>query len=120
MTTTTPRPTPTRHELEASLEAWFRKAVRVAGGSAHKLAPTEKGMPDRLVLMPGGRMYLVELKTEVGTVKPAQTLWHMKAAQKGIIVVVLAGRAGVAAWLRSLFNESDQAAGITRRLKRDA
>ncbi len=107
------RPAPTARELEASLEAHFRKTIRVAGGSAHKVAPTEKGMPDRLVLMPGGRMYLVELKTETGTVRASQKLWHAKAATRGTEVVVLSGRAAINAWVRSLFIAGDVAAGLT-------
>lgn len=110
--TKTARPAPTRKELEASLEAFFRMSIRKAGGSTHKQAPIDKGMPDRLVIMPGGRVYLVELKTEDGRLSPAQRLWHAKAAARGTKVVVLAGRADVTTWVKSLFLESDREAGL--------
>lgn len=97
------RPTPTRAELEASLEAHFNRQVRLAlGGRAVKLAPTEKGVPDRLVLLPGGRVYLVELKTDTGRTSAAQDLWHERAAQLGTRVQLLVGRAGIDKWVRAM------------------
>ena len=85
-------------QLESRLETFFRTAVRRAGGISFKLAPTEAGVPDRLVLFPGGRMYLVELKTEAGRVSPIQRVWHNRAAELGCTVVVLAGWEAVALW----------------------
>lgn len=107
--TTPTRPAPTRQELESSLERYFRQAVRLAGGSAHKIAPVDKGVPDRLVLMPGGRMFLVELKTETGVVSPAQKLFHAKALSRGVVVVVLSGRVAVDTWVKGLFVSIDAA-----------
>lgn len=97
-------PTATRRvlhsELESSLEAHFNRTVRLhLGGRAVKLAPTEKGLPDRLVLLPGGRVYLVELKTLTGRTSAAQDLWHERAAQLGTKVHVLVGREGIDAWI---------------------
>lgn len=94
------RPDPTPHELEAHLEARLRKAVRMIGGRLIKLAPTETGTPDRLVLLPGGRMYLVELKTNVGRLSAAQELWHQRARELGTDVTVLKGRYEIEAWIR--------------------
>lgn len=93
---------PRLHELEASLEAHFNRQVRLMGGRATKLAPTEKGVPDRLVLLPGGRVYLVELKAVDGRVSAAQALWHERSAELGTRVQLLVGRAGVDAWLRKV------------------
>lgn len=105
--TTSPSPralrmSPSRAELEASLEAHFNRSVRLhLGGRAVKLAPTEKGLPDRLVLLPGGRIYLVELKTTSGHTSAAQDLWHERSAQLGTRVQVLVGRAGIDQWIRA-------------------
>jgi len=84
---------------ESSLEQLFYSKVRQAGGIAIKLMPTHAGVPDRLVLVPGGRSYLVELKTETGRLAPAQVLWHSRAAAIGHPVVVLHGRDQVVKWL---------------------
>lgn len=91
-------------ELEASLEAYFRKRVRLGlGGIVYKLAPTETGIPDRLVALPGGRVMLVELKTVFGTLSPRQKLVHTKLADLGTTVHVLYGRPGIDAWIKQQF-----------------
>lgn len=86
--------------LESALEAYFHAQVRRRLlGRAVKVAPIDKGTPDRLVLLPGGRLYLVELKRERGKVAPLQRIWHERAAQLGTLVHVVAGRAGIDAWV---------------------
>jgi hypothetical protein len=84
---------------EAWLEAWFRVAVRRAGGYTVKLAPTEAGVPDRLVVLPRNRMYLVELKTSTGTLSAIQKAWHRRFYQLGTVVHVLYGREDAAMWI---------------------
>jgi hypothetical protein len=50
---------------ESQLETYFVRVVRlVLHGKTFKMAPTVRGVPDRLVLLPGGVVELVELKTE--------------------------------------------------------
>lgn len=88
--------------LEASLEEYFRKRVRALGGYTEKITGMTKGTPDRLVLFPGGRMYLVELKAETGSVEPLQKVWHARAAALGTKVYVVTGREGVVRWLRAV------------------
>lgn len=84
--------------LERALERYFRQAVRDLGGRAYKLAPTDKGMPDRMVILPRLGIELVELKTETGRTSPAQDLWHARAASMGVYVTLLSGRAQIDAW----------------------
>ena len=91
--------------LESDLEDHFRRAVARAGGAAFKLVATRAGMPDRLVLMPGGRIYLVELKAHGGEVRPDQKIWHAKARGLGTVVVVLEGRGQVDGWVHSVHEE---------------
>lgn len=104
------RPHPT---TESSLEAFFTDRVRRAGGLTFKMAPTHKGLPDRLVLLPDGYIALVELKTPTGTVSPAQRVLHSRLARLGSHVVVLRGRGEVVAWLRDSL-------GTSRRAKKGA
>ena len=88
-------------ELESQLEAFFRKRVRLSRGYTIKLAPIEAGIPDRLVMFPRGRMYLVELKTETGRLSAIQKHWHHNIATlTGVTVYTLKGRGEVLAWLR--------------------
>lgn len=51
-----------------------------------KVAPTVKGLPDRCVMMPFGRMYLVEMKTSVGKRSEMQIVWHDRARKVGHVV----------------------------------
>lgn len=113
-TTQNPRPLPAvpgrpgrpRRLTERELERRFFHLVRsVLRGRVTKLAPTEKGTPDRLVLLPGGRVYLVELKTEVGRLSPAQRLWHDRAAVLGTPVAVLYGLDGIEEWVAARLSE---------------
>ena len=85
---------------EAQLEAIFSRGVRSLGGIVVKLAPTMAGVPDRLVLLPESRFYLVELKTETGQLSPIQTAWHYRANRLGTPVATLFGEAEVRKWIR--------------------
>lgn len=84
---------------ERLIEAHLSRRVRAAGGWSLKIAPIVAGTPDRLVLLPGGRVYLVELKAPRGRLRPAQVVWHRRAARMGHPVVVLASKAAVDRWL---------------------
>lgn len=88
--------------LESQLEEKFRTAVRsLLRGRTIKIAPTEKGAPDRLVLLPGGKIELVELKTDAGRISPAQRLWHDRAKLLGTTVHVIVGETGLLEWVSS-------------------
>jgi hypothetical protein len=89
-------------QLESKLEEKFRLAVRkILRGRTYKIIPTEKGLPDRLVLLPGGRIELVELKTDTGVVSPKQRLVHSQAALLGTTVHVIRGEAEMLDWVAS-------------------
>lgn len=50
---------------ESELERKFCRLVLQAGGKAYKfVSPGNTGMPDRIVVLPGGRIGFVELKRE--------------------------------------------------------
>ncbi len=49
--------------MEKDIESYLRKRVKAAGGLALKLVcPGCTGVPDRLILLPGGRAYFAETK----------------------------------------------------------
>lgn len=87
---------------EAYLERKFSTLVIAAGGKAVKLVAVEKGTPDRLVLWPGNRLELVELKTETGRLHPIQKAWHKRALERqGVEVKVLYGDKDVEEYVES-------------------
>lgn len=48
---------------EKDIETYLRDRVKKLGGIAYKfVSPGNDGVPDRLIVMPGGRIFFVELK----------------------------------------------------------
>ena len=59
--------------LEKTIEQKLRTATRSMGGLALKLvSPGTDGVPDRIVLLPGGRAAFVELKAPGKPLRPLQ------------------------------------------------
>ena len=68
---------------EKTLETKLRSKVKNLGGIALKFySPFYTGMPDRIVLMPGGRVWFVELKSEGKKPSPRQD--HVMAELEGL------------------------------------
>lgn len=71
--------------LEKEIEAKLRKLVESRGGLCLKwVCPGWVGVPDRIVLLPGGRVIFVETKRpKGGRVSPMQEWWRRKLTQLG-------------------------------------
>lgn len=75
---------------EKTIEQNFREEVKNAGGLALKFtSPGWDGMPDRLALLPGGRMAFVEVKAPGKKPRPLQLARHRTLRQLGFRVYVL-------------------------------
>ena len=61
---------------ETPVERALVAAVSARGGLAIKLAPTMRGLPDRLVLLPNGETRLVELKAPGEQPRESQRMVH--------------------------------------------
>lgn len=62
--------------LEKDIEAHLVRKVRDAGGKAYKfVSPTNRGVADRLVVLPGGRIWFVEVKKLGGRLSPLQRIF---------------------------------------------
>ena len=58
---------------EKTIEGKLVKAVKSMGGLAPKfVCPGLDGLPDRLVLLPGGNMVFIEVKAPGETMRPLQ------------------------------------------------
>lgn len=81
---------------EAAIEAYLRDQVRAQGGRAYKfVSPGNNGVPDRLVLLPGGQAYFVELKATGRKSTKLQMLQQQRIAQLGFDVSVIDSRDAV-------------------------
>lgn len=50
---------------ERDIEKWLQERVRAIGGLAFKfVSPGNDGVPDRIIVLPGGRVWFIELKRE--------------------------------------------------------
>lgn len=85
--------------LESNVESKLHKGVLDLGGISYKWAPTTKGLPDRIVFLPGGRVFFIELKQTKGRLSPAQLAIHDKLAKRGTEVLIISGPDEVAEWL---------------------
>lgn len=75
---------------EKTIEQKFRAAVKAVGGVAVKFtSPGWDGMPDRLALLPGGRMAFVEVKASGKKPRPLQEARHRMLRRLGFKVYVL-------------------------------
>ena len=75
---------------ERQIEQNLAKAVKEAGGIAPKFtSPGFAGMPDRLVLLPGGHIGFVEVKAPGEKPRPLQLSRRRRLRQLGFRVYVL-------------------------------
>ena len=88
--------------LEKDVEGYLTRQVERLGGKCLKFIPDiDNGMPDRLVLLPGGITVWVELKN--GTSEDArrlQKMQHLKLRRLGQRVEVIQTTAAVDALLK--------------------
>jgi hypothetical protein len=71
---------------EVRIETYLRDRVKGAGGLCIKLAPAGYvGIPDRLVILPDGRVLFVEVKKpRGGVVGKAQFVWRDRLIGLGV------------------------------------
>lgn len=92
---------------ENAVEKRLVDGVKKRGGKALKFIPTAcKGMPDRLVLLPGGRVIWVELKADDGVLSPMQRKRQDELEALGFDVYVLQGTGMVEEFLKGIGNGS--------------
>ena len=75
---------------ESVVEAALVERARALGGIAMKFtSPGRNGVPDRIVILPGGRLVFVELKGHGGRLSPGQVREHARLRELGQVVVVV-------------------------------
>ncbi len=88
---------------ESVIEAKLARAVKRKGGLCYKfVSPGNPGVPDRIVITPGGQTIYVELKTEVGRLANIQTWQIEEMRRRGADVRVLKGMEQVDRFLEEM------------------
>lgn len=60
-------------DSEKAIEQYLVKKVREAGGMAYKfVSPGNRGVPDRVVVFPDGRIVFAEIKCDTGELSAQQ------------------------------------------------
>lgn len=76
--------------LEKKIEWCLVRGVQKLGGKAYKfVSPGNTGVPDRIVVLPGGGIVFVELKAPGGRLSPNQRLQLATLEQLGAPTAVL-------------------------------
>lgn len=89
--------------MEKHLEQKLRNLVKTKGGLCLKwVSPGTSGVPDRIVLMPEGRVYFVEMKYGKGVLSPKQKLVHAMFEKLGIDVYILSSKEEIQEFVENL------------------
>ena len=90
--------------LEKSIESSLGRAVQRRGGLWYKfVSPGQPGVPDRIIVVPGGRIVFVELKTLQGRLEKIQQWQIDRLREAGADVRVVRGSAEAKALVEELF-----------------
>ncbi len=85
---------------ERDVEVLLRDGVKQLGGKAYKwVSPGNAGVPDRIVILPGGKVIFVELKQENGRLTRLQKVQQEQLLRLKASVATLYGIADVRKFL---------------------
>lgn len=89
-------------KLESTHEKALVTAIKGVGGLCIKLpASLYAGIPDRLVILPGGRIYFVEMKRENETPRKLQINYMKKLRSLGCNTLILEGGTQTLEWIET-------------------
>lgn len=92
--------------LESKIEKKLVSLVRRSGGECIKfVSPGNAGVPDRIVMMPRGKIHFIELKAPGEKPRALQMAVHARFKRLGFPVTVIDSVKGVEAFVRALEEE---------------
>ena len=75
---------------ESSIESYLVRKVKEHGGLCYKfVSPGNPGVPDRIILLPGGRIAFAELKAPGRSLRPLQRRRRTQLQALGFRVYVI-------------------------------
>ena len=85
--------------LERDIERYLVRRTIEHGGKAYKwVSPGHVGVADRIVLLPGGVVWFVELKTATGRLSPWQKVFAADMRRMGMNYIVIRSKEEVDQW----------------------
>ena len=85
--------------LERDIERYLVRRAVEHGGKAYKwVSPGRAGVADRIVLLPGGVVWFVELKTVKGRLSPWQKVFAAETRRMGMNYIVIRSKPEVDQW----------------------
>ena len=100
---------------ERDIEVLLREGVKQLGGKAYKwVSPGNAGVPDRIVILPGGKVIFVELKQENGRLTRLQKVQQETLRRMGAAAVTLRGAGDVKMYLDVLKEMMERGAKAAR------
>jgi len=89
--------------LERQIEAHLVKKVKELGGIAYKfVSPANRGVADRVVVLPGGGVVFVEVKSATGQLSPLQEQFAKDMTRLKQNYIVLKSREEVNAFIEAV------------------
>ena len=91
---------------ESIVEKKLKSEVEKLGGKAYKFtSPGSAGVPDRIVLFPGSKVFFVELKAPGKQLEPLQAKRKKELEQLGFKVFKIDNFAGVDEFLKEVLQD---------------
>ncbi len=89
--------------MEKDIERYFCRRVKAIGGYAFKwVSPGQRGVPDRIVLLPGGKVWFVELKAAGGRLSALQRFIGSLLLKLGMNYTVIRAKEQVDEWITTM------------------
>jgi len=86
---------------EQEIEKYLRDEIKKVGGVAYKfVSPGNSGVPDRIVLLPGGEIHFIELKAPGKKSTALQAGQQERISKLGFNVMVIDSKERVDAFIR--------------------
>lgn len=88
---------------ESTIEKYLKTKVEQNGGKALKInSASMAGLPDRVVLLPGGQIHFIELKALGKKPRPLQLYCHRVLKNLGFNVLVIDSKEGVETFIKNI------------------
>lgn len=94
--------------LEKDIEGWLNRRIEKMGGLSFKfVSPGNQGVPDRIYIMPGGKVWFVELKQQSGKAAKIQRWQCERLLRMGCNYRLVKGKKDAEAFVNELQKRGD-------------